>query len=216
MVVNPNNPTGTTLESRKLFDMARENPNTTYLIDESFIDFSKEQSLVNLLEEHPADNLIVIQSLSKSWGVPGLRLGFVYTTNTQFQNQIRSKLPIWNANSVAEFYLEIFLKHRKSYQDSLEQTSTDRDDLSSKLSELVFVKRVFESGADFILVELDGDANFAAYLTKRLLEQFDIYVKNISSKFSSGKGFLRIAVRLPTEHERLVQAMALACSNDSR
>lgn len=208
VIVNPNNPTGSTLKTEFIFNLAKSHPSTTYIIDESFIDFSDEESIITELEKEPLDNVLVMQSLSKSWGVPGVRLGFIYTSNKTLLADIGSEVPIWNSNSVAEFYLEIFLKHKKSYSESIEKTKADRSHLKSSLEKLSVVESVFDSQADFLLLRLKGDSNFASKLTSKLIEKYDIYVKNISSKINDGRGYLRIAVRLPLEHEHLANAIS--------
>lgn len=101
VIVNPNNPTGSFCKTDEIYQLAARNPGKIFLIDESFIDFSVEQSILGLLESKPLDNIIVIKSLSKCLGVPGLRLGFVYSCSGSFLNFIAARIPIWNMNSLA-------------------------------------------------------------------------------------------------------------------
>jgi len=206
--VNPNNPTGTVLQTQNIYNLAKSLPSTVFLVDESFIDFSGQPTIMDLLEAEPINNVFVINSLSKSWGVPGMRLGFVYTCDNEFLAQILDHIPIWNSNSLAEFYVEIFLKHRNSYLESIRRTQQDREDFSRMLAKLDIVDEVFPSGADFLLVKLSGEAKLAELLTRSLIENHNIYIKNISSKMQDGQAYIRLAVRTPEDHRRLVDKMA--------
>jgi choline kinase len=99
--VNPNNPTGSLIDSKKIMDFAFSAPQTTVIVDESFIEFSKSPSVLSLLEATPLKNVIVIKSLSKSMGMPGLRLGYAYSCDPEFNSYIKECLPIWGLNSMA-------------------------------------------------------------------------------------------------------------------
>ncbi|MSR84040.1 MAG: aminotransferase class I/II-fold pyridoxal phosphate-dependent enzyme [Candidatus Latescibacteria bacterium] len=101
VIVNPNNPTGTTLPAEWILHLARTLPDTAFLVDESFISFSTEPSLVPSLERDPLPNVVVLTSLSKTLGVPGVRLGYVYSCDERLNTEITSALPIWNLNSLA-------------------------------------------------------------------------------------------------------------------
>lgn len=205
--VNPNNPTGTTLRTAWLHAFAKRNPAQRVLVDESFIDFSDEPSLVPMLEAEPLENVLVLKSLSKTLGAPGLRLGYAYTCDPELAAAIRARIPIWNLGAPAEAFLELLLKFRPELAASLQRTALDREDLAGRLRALPFVERVVVGGGDFVLVRLAGDAARGRYLTERLLAKERIYVKDVSDRFDGG-AWLRLAVRLPHEHERLVRALS--------
>ena len=204
--VNPNNPTGTTLSSQTLHDLAASRPDKTFVVDESFIDFSGYPSMVSLLEEKPLENVICIKSLSKTLGVPGIRLGYVYSANAGFLRFVSDRVPIWNLNSVAEYMLEIILKHRNSLASSYVNTSKDRARLVGGLSNVPGVARVLPSGGNFVTFELEPNAPTAATVVRRLLALESIFVKDVSSKFE-GRSMIRVAVRLPEENARLISAL---------
>ena len=103
VVVNPNTPTGTTVRTQDVYELARLHPSTTVIVDESFIAFSAEPSIRERLEQSPLPNVIVITSLSKALGAPGLRLGYAYTCDQVVSEAIGSRLPIWNSSAPAEF-----------------------------------------------------------------------------------------------------------------
>ena len=206
--VNPNNPTGSILSSNWLLDISLKFPEKIIIIDESFIEFSKENSIIELLENKKLTNVIVIRSMSKNYGLPGLRLGFIYTHNEILYEQILSNIPIWNLNSIAEFYLEIILKNKLSLLESFEKTKYDRDILITNLKKISYIDKVFESEANFILFKIDIADFKADELIDYLLSNYNIFIKDITSKFKNDKKlYFRIAVREPDENNLLISAL---------
>jgi histidinol-phosphate/aromatic aminotransferase/cobyric acid decarboxylase-like protein len=205
--VNPNNPTGTTIPTERLVAFARANQSRTVIVDESFLDFSDESSISGYLHQAGLANVLVITSLSKSLGVPGLRLGALLTSSPEFSARLTADLPIWNLNSVAENFLEVMLKHRPELEHSCERTRADRDDLARLLKASPLVDTVYPSGGDFLLVRLDADAAGAATRARILAEQHAILVKDSSGKLADGRGYWRLAVRTPEDHQRLAAAL---------
>lgn len=207
VIVNPNNPTGTTIPTREILKQARSTPGTTFLVDESFIEFSRQPSLVQLLQDEQLPNIVVVKSLSKSLGVPGARLGFVYSQDTLLLASLRTELPIWNMNSVAEKFLELLLKNRVELQRSFDQTITDREDLVSALGAASSISSTMPSGANFVLATLRTDSHGAQRWANELVAQHSIYVKDVSAKFGDGNGYWRIAVRTPADHKVFMAAL---------
>lgn len=207
VLVSPNNPSGSVISTEWIHNFAKKHSNKFVIVDESFIEFASEPSIVPLLEESLLNNVIVVKSLSKSLGVPGIRLGYVYSANKEFNSSLASFLPIWNLNSVAEYFLEIILKHRNELNASFEATIADRDHFQEQLATLTAVDQVFASQGNYILVRLKGDMELASQVVKNLLSQSKIYVKNISGRFDQEHGYLRIAVRLPSENAYFVTCL---------
>jgi histidinol-phosphate/aromatic aminotransferase/cobyric acid decarboxylase-like protein len=207
--VNPNNPTGTALESTWIADFAGRHRHALVIVDESFIEFSAVGSVMPLCDRAGLDNVVVIKSLSKSMGMPGLRLGYVYSRDREFMNFVGNSIPIWNMNSLAEFTLEIVLKHRNILAQSFGETIRDREAFAAALANLPAVERVFPSQANFLLVRMRPGVSGGA-LCEELLRRQAILIKDISSKFADGRTYLRFAVRLPQENMRLVAALAEA------
>jgi histidinol-phosphate/aromatic aminotransferase/cobyric acid decarboxylase-like protein/CTP:molybdopterin cytidylyltransferase MocA len=205
--VNPNNPTGTVLETARIAEFARSKPERTVIVDESFIDFSDCRSIVDSIVTENLENVIVVKSLSKCLGVPGVRLGALFTANQQIADRIRSETPIWSLNSMAEGFLDIMLKHRLALEQSFRRTMIDRDDLHGLLARIGIVNEVFPSGGNFLLVRLGIPPSAARDLASRLLEKHLVYVKDISPKFNNGYAYWRIAVRTPEDHDRLREAI---------
>jgi histidinol-phosphate/aromatic aminotransferase/cobyric acid decarboxylase-like protein len=207
VIVNPNNPTGTVVPTERICDLAQRHPALTVVVDESFLDFSDETSIVGQLSDSTLSNVLVLRSLSKVLGVPGLRLGAVATSDPVMSARIRTETPIWNLSSVAENFLEVMLKHRPALEQSIAQTVIDREDLTRQLKERALVDSVFPSGGDFVLVRLTVDAVGADAWARWLVERRGILVKDVSPKFRDGLGYWRLAVRTPADHERLASGL---------
>lgn len=207
VVVNPNNPTGTTIPVDEIKSLATRIPGKLVLVDESFIEFSGQPSLIPWVEATGATNVMVLKSLSKTLGVPGLRVGYVFTVDHKLGGRIADELPVWNINSVAEHLLEIILKYRDDLDASVAQTVVDRESFAVALDDLDIVERVFRSGANFVLVTLALAVEPARQLADELLEKDSLYVKDVSSKFSDGRVHWRLAVRTPGDNNRLCAAL---------
>jgi len=207
VVVNPNNPTGSHVETAWILDFAARNRDKEIVVDESFIDFAPIPSLLRYLEEEPLPNVTVLKSLGKSLGVPGLRLGFVYTCNSALNAYVQHCLPIWNVNSLAENFLEIVLKHRDSLASSFRRTIQDRNAFADGLRALPFVHEVYDSAANFLLVKFDGGAAARSRIPDRLMKRSRIYVKDVSEKMHDGDFYLRLAIRLPVENNKLLEVL---------
>jgi len=186
---------------------SENNPDKMIIVDESFIEFADTPSILSLLETRALDNVIVMKSLSKSLGIPGIRLGYVYSSNESFNHFIKERIPVWNLNSLAENFLEIALKHRVSLKQSITLTIKDREDFKKALMALDFVRCVYPSGANFLLVSLFKELQGVNGLVRALLDNHSIYVKDVSEKFNDGNYYLRLAVRLPQENVFLVDSL---------
>jgi len=209
VVVNPNNPTGTLIATEDIYRLAHEHSNTTILVDESFIAVSDQPSIIPMLEQEPLENVAVLTSLSKVLGVPGLRLGFLYSHEESFLSGVGGTLPVWNSSSLAEFFVEMLIKFRSNLDQAIEYTRQDLLSFASSLSELTGVEDVRTGGGDFILVTFSDDiALDAADLRRQLLERYLIEVKDVSKRFDDGRLRLRLAVRVPSDNRRLIDALA--------
>jgi len=208
VIVNPNNPTGTVVATSWIVELALANPDLQVIVDESFIAFSSERSLRQEAEAHGIENVVVLRSLSKELGVPGLRLGYLFSLNGDVTRFVRKRTPIWNVGSVAEAFLELLLKHRDDYVRSIEATLDDRARFSERLRQVPLVSRVYEGGGNFVVVKLNGPRDRLKELPERLLNRWGVYVKDVSERMGDGGSYLRLAVRLPEENRRLEAALA--------
>ena len=202
--VNPNNPTGTFVKSEIIFELIKKYPKKLFIIDESFIDFSNTLSISEILGSELFDNFIIIKSMSKSHGFPGVRIGYVYSNNLNLISDIKKSLPVWNFNSFAEYFLEIMLKYRNEFKKSIDKTIHDRQEFIKEMKLQNWVINVFDSGADFILVET---TNKILELINLLLEKESIYIRDFSKKFNDNKTYFRFAVRTSKDNNRMINAI---------
>ena len=199
VLINPDNPSGHYLSTDDVHRLADhlEHENKRLILDESFVDFTTggtRNTLIssNALQQHP--NLIVIKSISKSYGVPGLRLGVIATHDANLIASIRERLSIWNINSFGEFFLQIFGKYRSDYHLACIRIAEERDRFFLQLKEIKFL-RVIPSQANYFLCELRYKYS-ATELTSILLEKYEILIKDCTGKIGfKGRNYVRIAVR---------------------
>lgn len=211
VVINPDNPSGnylSTEELLKIIDWAKEKQ-IQLIIDESFVDFSEEnEDLKNtiLTEEVLAryEQLYIVKSISKSYGVPGIRLGVLASSNTEVIAELKKDVAIWNINSFGEFYMQIAEKYKKDYLKSLKKMQQARSIFISELKEIPFVK-VYPSQANYVMCELT-DGCESRKLAEELLEK-NILIKDLTGKIGNGKQYIRLAVRTVDENHYLVEQM---------
>ena len=207
VIVNPDNPSGNFIgksDMLKLVEWGRAN-NVNIVLDESFIDFADDSDcsllVQDILNENP--HLYLMKSISKSFGVPGLRLGILASGNTDAIAAIKKDVSIWNINSFAEFYMQIYGKYEKDYENAKVLFRAERVRFVEALSAIPGI-RVLPSEANFLMVELSGITAFE--LTDRLLNEYDILIKDLSSKLGSDK-YVRIAVKDTEDNDKLVEAV---------
>ncbi len=207
VIVTPNNPTGTVIANDVLHGLIARHPQTLFLVDESFQGFSDQPSLIALLEQEPLPNVLILVSLSKTLGVPGARLGYVYTCDPAWRDELRSSLPIWNLSSVAERVLELGLKHRQALETGLRETRRDRLNFANELRCVPAVERIQEGGGNFLLVAFRRAFLPPEGLVEYLLAKHRIITKDVSVRIGDGQMWLRIAVRLPHENRLFIAAL---------
>lgn len=212
LLINPDNPSGSYLlkaEVCRLADWA-ETEGIRLVLDESFADFSDELDntliLDEMLERYP--HLVVVKSISKSYGVPGLRLGVLASADEAMIAAMKKNVAIWNINSFAEFYLQIEEKYKKDYALALEKFRAARAEYVAALRNIPGL-RVLPSQANYVMAELTGGIT-AAELTARLLSEYNILIKDLTAKVQGGQ-YIRLAVRDEKDNARLVQALRAVC-----
>ncbi len=214
VMVNPNNP-GAYFMKREQLAALLETSGPKFrlvVVDESFIDFADpSQSLRDLVDEF--DNLVIVKSLGKAYGVAGLRLGYLYSRNSLVKNAVEEHIPIWNINSFAEYFIEEALKYRQVYLASLNQMKKDRDDFYQRLAKIAYLK-VFKPHGNFIMVEIKKRFALNADAVKqRLFSRHALLVKDLSPKISdlykdyNGNGFLRFAVLKKEQNDLLCESL---------
>ena len=208
ILINPDNPSGNFIPKESLMsliDWAGSN-NIKLVVDESFVDFAdaEDSTLIkqDIIEANP--HLYVIKSISKSYGVPGLRLGVLATGDKEIIAAMKKEVPIWNINSFAEFYMQIEEKYKKDYKESLKKIRLERSRFQHELS-MIKGLRVTPSQANFIMVEVEQGIS-TDDLLKILLIKHNILIKELSSK-TNGRNYLRIAIRNAEDNDIFVAAM---------
>ena len=209
-VVNPDNPSGNYIPREDMLRLIRWTGarNIHMIADESFVDFADEENATllqeDLLDEYP--HLTVIKSISKSYGIPGLRLGIAASGDKERIAVLKKEVAIWNINSLGEFYMQIEEKYRNDYAAALVKVKAERERFAKALGEIPEI-RVIPSQADYLMIELTG-GHSAGHVTERLLNQYRCLVKDLSSKLSAdNRQFLRLAVRNQEEDDVLVSAL---------
>ena len=211
VVINPDNPSGNFLSRADVLRLATwtGQHGIRLLMDESFLDFSQagvEDTLIDdaTLEAHPG--MIVIKSISKSYGVPGIRLGVLASGDTGYLQSVREAMPIWSINSYGEFFMQIYNKYEADYRQSHAKFLATRERFRKALEEIPFL-HVWPTEANYFLVEVKPPMN-STILTKRLLEDDDILIKDCSTKKAfNGRSFVRIAVRDDADNDLLVASL---------
>ena len=170
IVINPDNPSGNYILKKDMLRLiAWSKLNSIRLIvDESFVDFSDEQDSTlidqSILDDNP--QLYIMKSISKSYGVPGLRLGILATGDMHAIARMKKDVAIWNINSFAEFYMQIAEKYTCDYSFAMELFRKERIRFQKELSQIVGL-RVIPSQANFVMVELDEKIS-PKYLLKKV------------------------------------------------
>lgn len=211
IIVNPNNPTGQLIPIEDILTLANKLniSKKRIIVDESFIDFSSNDSNLSLLDskilgDYP--NLIVIKSISKSYGVPGLRLGILASSDEDLLEQIRIKLPVWNINSFGEFFLQIFNKYEKDYRLSTRLFIAERERFFLELQKIPFL-RIVPSSANYFLCEVKLPYD-SVKLTNMLISEDDILIKDCSTKQGfNQKSYVRIAIRDRADNNKLLECL---------
>ena len=210
LLINPDNPSGNYICKDDVLKLARwaQNKNITFIVDESFVDFADKEESPTLLEDYILNDypeLIIVKSISKSFGVPGLRLGILASHNTKLISELKKDVAIWNINSFGEFYMQIFEKYKGDYTTAIEKFKEVRREYLEELSNVKNL-RVVPTQANYVLCEILGD-NTAYDITKRLLDEYDVFIKDLSSKKGFNGQYIRVAVKRPEENRKLVEAL---------
>ena len=210
IVVTPNNPTSLAVPRADILRLAAklESAECMLVVDESFIDFAddyQELSVEGWVDSVP--NLAVLKSLSKSFGIGGLRLGYLLTANDGFANAVRAELHIWNINGFAEAFLRQAPRWRKAFRQSCALVRDHCDELYEGLNEIPGMT-AYRPQANFVLCRLPAPGPSGPVIAKRLFVEHNIFVKHCTGKhMSDADRYLRIASRTAAENHMLVEAM---------
>jgi histidinol-phosphate/aromatic aminotransferase/cobyric acid decarboxylase-like protein/GTP:adenosylcobinamide-phosphate guanylyltransferase len=208
VVINPDNPSGNYIPHKdvlRLIEWTGEQ-NIKLILDESFVDFAAiDDTLLDddILAGNP--HLIVIKSISKSYGVPGLRLGVLACGDEELISFIQTDISIWNINSFGEFYLQICEKYKKEFAPAMEKFYTARDELFTGLSSISFLKPI-PSKANYVTCKL-AEGYFAREVAKSVLLRNNLLIRDLSGKNGITGEYIRVAVKKPEENAQLIEAL---------
>jgi len=204
VVVTPNNPTSILIPKPDLIRLAKKlrTHNCILIIDESFLDFAENPDQISLeqeIENYP--NVAIFKSMSKAYGICGLRVGYMLTANSKFAEAVRNGVHIWNINGFAEEFLRLLPDYKQEFYESCKQVRIDRNSLYKKLCDIEGMT-VFKPDANFIFCRLPPE------ITEKLFIKHNIYIKDCVGKTQPDSDrYLRIASRTEAENCILVEAL---------
>lgn len=211
VLINPDNPSGNYLQKNDVIKIAKflseEKNDAMLILDESFSDFAEEDDNTFLNNELLVNlkNLVVVKSISKSYGVPGLRLGVLASSKQDLITAIKKDVGIWNINSFAEFYMQIAHKYSKEYDFAMSKFKEVRKIMfeNLKLNKNI---RVVPSQANYFTLEILNDKTSIEVIIE-LLSKHNIFIKDLTSKINNGKQYIRVAIRTEAENAKLINAL---------
>jgi len=212
LLINPDNPSGNYLPHSQVVSLLEwaAAKGVRLVLDESFADFSDEfpkNSLLSnsILEKYP--DLVVVKSISKSFGVPGLRLGIAASSDKALIQKIKKDVSIWNINSFAEYFMQIYTKYEGDYLRAAGKFRRERELFREELSSVPYLK-VFDSQANYFLCLLTGGRFSSTELARKLLSDYNILIKDCSTKKCfEGRSYIRLAIRAREDNHTLVEAL---------
>lgn len=210
ILINPDNPSGNYINKKGLLEIIEwsNKKNIRLLIDESFVDFADEEDATIISQEiiEKNKNLYIMKSISKSYGVPGLRLGILVSGNQEVIEYVKKDVSIWNINSFGEFYLQIAEKYKKDYKKALDEFKNERKRFVKELSKIKAL-RIIPTQANYIMAEITNGVT-AKELNVELLDKYNILIKDLTSKIKdSNKQYVRIAIRNTEDNDRLINGL---------
>ncbi|MBQ7419824.1 MAG: aminotransferase class I/II-fold pyridoxal phosphate-dependent enzyme [Prevotella sp.] len=212
MLINPDNPSGNFIPKDDVLRLAAwaEEKGFRLVVDESFVDFSHDYATNSLLSDEiltAYPHMAVMKSISKSYGVPGLRLGIMASADTTLIARAKREVSIWNLNSFAEFFMQIYNKHEKDYQRACAKFIAERDSFEQQLRTIPFL-RVMPTEANYFLCEVLPPFK-ASEIVIRMLKQHNILTRDCSGKpgLDPQRQYMRIAVRNHEDNTRLAEAL---------
>jgi histidinol-phosphate/aromatic aminotransferase/cobyric acid decarboxylase-like protein len=206
LVINPGNPTGQLFSREEMIDfLHRAKDMELVVVDESFIDFAADIVPSLLPVAGQFTNLLLVRSMSKHCGVPGLRLGYCYSENLYLLNRMRQFIPTWNVNSVAQYFLSMLASTDAAYHESRKRLIGDVRWLYNSLEAIPGIVP-YPTGANFVLFKIKSGMT-AAELQALLLKEHRMYVRDCSNKVGMDKYHIRVASQGREKDGRLVEAL---------
>lgn len=194
---SPNNPSGNLLEKSEMINIL-DNFGGLVVVDEAYIDFAPGASLLPDLKKYP--NLVVLQTFSKAWGLAGIRLGMAFASPEIVAVLSKIKYP-YNINALTQQRVMQSLKNVEQTEQWVKTIINEREKLAKELEQFNFVKKIYHSDANFLLVKMDGAREKFEYLMGE-----GVIVRD-RSKVALCEGSLRITVGSPEENGELIKKL---------
>ena len=197
-ICSPNNPTGNSI-SRAGIEIILNNFDGIVIIDEAYINYAKQKTFIAELTEYP--NLVVMQTLSKAWGLAGLRLGMAFASKPIIDLMNKVKYP-YNINTATQLLVLEALDNIEWVNDHIGTTVAERENLKNELLNLPFTEEVYPSDANFLLTRMKNARNIYEQLCQK-----GIIVRD-RSKVVLCEDSLRITVGTPDENKQLIEELS--------
>ncbi|HKK81581.1 MAG TPA: histidinol-phosphate transaminase [Prolixibacteraceae bacterium] len=192
---SPNNPSGNLLNKDEIINIVKHFGGIV-IVDEAYIDFAPGETLLPEINNYP--NLVILQTFSKAWGLAGIRLGMAFTSPEIIRILNKIKFP-YNINSLTQQKVIEALNNHKQQESWVKTIINERERLAKELKQLNFVKKIYPSDANFLLVKMDRARDIFEFLMNK-----GVIVRD-RSKVALCEGSLRITVGSPEENDKLIQ-----------
>lgn len=210
LLINPDNPSGNYIPFADLLRIIvwTKKRGVRFVVDESFVDFVSVDGQYSLLDNtilSENKHVVVVKSISKSYGVPGFRLGVLASGDTELITKIKKQVAIWNINSFGEFFMQIFEKYHKDYINACEQFKVERDIFYDELLTIPYLE-VYPSQANYFLCRVKN--RFTSHELALKLLKMNILIKDCGMKKAfNGGNFIRLAIRDRHDNHSLIEIL---------
>ena len=210
LLINPDNPSGNYIPFQDLLSLVSwtKSKGIRFVVDESFVDFADVEGQFSLFDNTllaANPHLVVVKSISKSYGVPGFRLGVLASGNTELIAKLKKEVAIWNINSFGEFYMQIYEKYHKDYLYACEAFRAERNLFLNELREIPYLE-VYDSQANYFLCRVIG--RFTSHELALRLLRYNIFIKDCGTKKAfNGGNYIRLAVRDRKDNHYLTETL---------
>ena len=217
VLIRPNNPSGTLISKSSVVDMLQAFRGLDLVvIDESFLYFASpdwpQLSALSLIHEFP--NLVIVNSMSKAYGVPGLRLGYAVCGDAALVARLRAELPIWSVNSLAQLFIERLQRYEAEFAESCVLVTRATQALYEGLRTVPFL-HPYPTHGNYVLCRTSPELS-GAEVTARLFDEHRVLVNDCSGKQGLDHRFFRIASRTTEENEWLAGILRAMAGDEPR
>ncbi|MFO7869672.1 MAG: histidinol-phosphate transaminase [Bacteroidales bacterium] len=207
LIINPGNPTGQLISLNKMLHFISEMNHLEHIIvDESFIDFAADEipSLIPYIDDLP--NVIIIRSMSKHCGIPGLRLGYCCSSRSDIIARMKKMVPLWNINTLAEYFITLLVQTNDMYHAMRKRVIAEVADLYCDLQKIRGFY-VYKTGCNFVMIKIECGLT-AFELQKKLLEDYWIYVRDCTNKIGLDAYHIRVSSQGKAKDALLIDALS--------